>query len=146
MEHVGLLPVTQDKITTDLQEVKIQNCKCGYLGTKFYEHIWRHHREFINPENGLILENVMVKLLANRKNGQNSNRQETSHKADNRASWQAQDVRIKQRSDLQEIADRESIEDVRLTTEDDEDDDADEAFEKYLPQQMTLLKSKATKK
>ena len=49
-----------DKITTDLQEVKIQSCKCGYLGTNFYGHIWRHHREFINPENGSTLENAMV--------------------------------------------------------------------------------------
>ena len=119
-----------DKITTDVQEVSIQKCECGYLGTNFYGHIWHNHREFINPVDGSILESAMVKLQVNRKNGQSSDHQETSYKASNGAGWQAQDVGLEQKSDLQETAGRESIENVGLTTEISKENDIDENGDK----------------
>ena len=80
-----------DKLTTDLKKVKIQKCKCGYLGTNFYGHIWRQHREFIYPEDGSILESAMMKLQVIRKN--------------------------EHMSDLQETVDRDSIKNVGLPKE-----------------------------
>ena len=91
-----------DKITTDLEEVKLQKCKCGYLGANFHGHIRRHQREFIIPEDGSIQGNAMMELQDNRTNGQISNCQETSYKTSTRAGWQVQDVRLKQKSNLQE--------------------------------------------
>ena len=85
----------------------------------FYGHIWQHHHELINPDDGTVQENAIIELQDNRTVGQRSNRQEVSDKASiktnqetkdvehTRAAKPAQDGSCEQKSDHQKVSNPE---------------------------------------
>ena len=74
---MDLYEAVLDNLTADIENVKIQRCKCGYSFIDFHSHIWQHHPECINPDDGTIrhMPNSIVEVQETITIGQRSDHQ-----------------------------------------------------------------------